>query len=104
MAVPHKAWRPSIAYPPLRLVFLSDRVIRTHVERHDVGGVAVPVFSAARTVADCFKFRNKVGVDVAVEALRDYRRQHPKGLEAIWEAARLDRVTGVIRPYLESVE
>ena len=63
----------------------------------------VRVFSAAKTVADSFKFRNKIGVDVAVEALRDYRRRHPKGLEALWQFAAVDRVSQVLRPYLESL-
>lgn len=104
MAVPHKAWRPRIDYPPLRLVFLSARMLASDVERHDVAGASVQVFSAARTVADCFKFRNKIGVDVAVEALREYYRKFPKRLEAVWEAARFDRVGSVIQPYLESLE
>ena len=66
-------------------------------------GALVRVFSAAKTVADCFKFRNKIGTDVAVEALREYRRLHPKQLEAVWRCAEVDRVTQVIRPYLEAI-
>ena len=66
-------------------------------------GVGVRVFSPAKTVADCFKFRNKIGIDVAVEALREYRRAHPKRLEELWRFAEVDRVTRVIRPYLEAV-
>jgi hypothetical protein len=73
------------------------------VEEHDVDGVRLRVFSAAKTVADCFKFRNKIGTDVAVEALREFRRAHPKRLEAVWRSAEVDRVTRVIRPYLEAV-
>jgi len=64
----------------------------------------VRVFSAAKTVADCFKFRNKIGTDIAVEALRDYRRLHPKSLDAVWRFAEVDRVAGVLRPYMESLE
>jgi len=73
------------------------------VEEHDVDGVTVRVFGAAKTVADCFKFRNKIGTDVAVEALRAYRRAHPKRLDAVWRSAQVDRVTHVIRPYLEAL-
>ncbi len=62
------------------------------------------VFSAAKTVADCFKFRNKIGTDVAVEALREYRRAHKKRLEAVWRMAEVDRVTQILRPYLEAIE
>jgi hypothetical protein len=66
--------------------------------------VTVRVFSAAKTVADCFKFRNKIGTDVAVEALRDFRRRFPKQLEAVWRFAVVDRVAQVMRPYLEALE
>ena len=104
LAIDRKAWRPRVEYPPLRLFYLSGSALREGVEEHDVGGVPVRVFSAAKTVADCFKFRNKIGTDVAVEALREYRRTHPKRLEAVWRYAEVDRVTKVIRPYLEAVQ
>jgi hypothetical protein len=92
-----------VGQPPLRLVYLSGLSLREGVEEHDVGGVTIRVFSAAKTVADCFKFRNKVGTDVAVEALRDFKRAHPNGLEALWRFAEVDRVARVLRPYLESL-
>ena len=103
MAIDRKAWRPRIEHPPLRLVYLSGKAFHEGVEEHNVGGVKVKVFGAAKTVADCFKFRNKIGTDVAIEALRDYRRKHPKQLEAVWRAAKIDRVATIIRPYLESL-
>lgn len=104
MAIDRKAWRPKVEHPPLRLVYLSGPALSQGVEDHDVGGVTVRVFSAAKTVADCFKFRNKIGTDVAVEALRDYRRRHPKQLEAVWRFGKVDRVARVLGPYLESLE
>ncbi len=103
LAIHRKAWRPRVDHPPLRFVYLSGAPLSEGVEEQDVGGVAVRVFSAAKTVADCFKFRNKIGTDVAVEALRAYRRAHPKGLEAVWRFAEIDRVARVIQPYLEAV-
>lgn len=103
MAIDRKAWRSTVEHPPLRLIYLSGPTLRAGVEEHRVDGVPIKVFSAAKTVADCFKFRNKIGVDVAIEALRDYRRLHPKRLEAVWRFAEVDRVTRVIRPYLEAV-
>jgi predicted transcriptional regulator of viral defense system len=103
MAIDRKAWRPKIEQPPLRLVYLSGPAFLTGIEEHTVAGVRIRLFGAAKTVADCFKFRNKVGVDVAVEALRDYRRQHPKAHEALWRFAVVNRVGRVLRPYLESV-
>lgn len=103
MAIDRKAWRPRIEHPPLRLFYLSGARLLDGVEEHKIAGVTVRVFSAAKTVADCFKFRNKIGTDVAVEALRDYRKRNPKRLEAVWRFAGVDRVTRVIRPYLEAL-
>jgi predicted transcriptional regulator of viral defense system len=104
MAIERKAWRPRVEHPPLRLIYLSGAALQEGVEEHDLDGVTLRVFSAAKTVADCFKFRNKIGIDVALEALREYRRLHPKHLDELWRSARLDRVTGVMRPYLEAVQ
>jgi predicted transcriptional regulator of viral defense system len=103
LAINHKAWRPRVEHPPLRLVHLSGAALREGVEEHDVGSVRVRVFSAAKTVADCFKFRNRIGTDVAVEALRDYWRQYPKRLETVWRFAEVDRVRRVMQPYLEAM-
>jgi len=103
LAIDRKAWRPRIEHPPLRLVYLSGPALKQGIEEHEVSGVPVRVFSAAKTVADCFKFRNKIGIDVAVEALRAYRKAHPKRLEALWRMAAADRVTRVLRPYLDTV-
>lgn len=104
LAIDTKAWRPRVKHPPVRLVYLSGAAFREGVEEHVVDGVPVRVFGEAKTVADCFKFRGKIGTDVAVEALREYRRKHPKGLEVLWRFAEIDRVARVIRPYLEAIE
>jgi predicted transcriptional regulator of viral defense system len=103
IAIAGKAWRPKAGSPRLQLVHYSGTSLGQGVERHDVGGVQVRVFGAAKTVADCFKFRSKVGIDVATEALRDYRRKHPKELRLLWRFAEIDRVTRIIRPYLEAL-
>ena len=101
MAIEQKAWRPRGLAVPLRLVYLSGEAFEAGIETHQVEGVAVRVYSAAKTVADCFKFRNKVGLDVATEALRDFRRRHRQGLDDLWRYAKVDRVDRVIRPYLD---
>ena len=88
----------------LRLVHLSPGAFMAGVEDHCIEGVPVRVYSASKTVADCFKFRNKIGLDVALEALRDYRRNHRTGLDDLWRFAEVCRVTTVIRPYLEALE
>lgn len=103
LAIDRKAWRPRIDHPPLRLVFMSGSALTDGVERHVIEGVKLQVFSAAKTVADCFKFRNRIGADVAVEALREYRRRFPKRLHDVLRYAEVDRVARVIQPYLESV-
>lgn len=103
LAIHRKAWRPRPGHPPLRFVYLSGAAFDEGVEEHDVDGVQVRVFGAAKTVADCFKFRNRIGTDVAVEALREFRRAHPKDLETLWRFAQVDRVTRVIQPYLQAV-
>lgn len=101
LAIEQKAWRPEGLEIPLRLVYMSSQAFDTGVETYEIEGVAVRVYSAAKTVADCFKFRNKIGLDVAIEALRDYRRRHRQDLDALWHFAKIDRVDRVMRPYLD---
>ncbi len=103
MAINRKAWRPRSESPPLRFVYLAGPTLEEGVEEHKVGGVPIRVFSPAKTVADCFMFRNKIGTDVAVEALREYRRLYPKRLDLVFRFAQVDRVARVLRPYLEAV-
>jgi predicted transcriptional regulator of viral defense system len=103
MAIGVKAWRPRPAHPPLRHIFLSKESLSDGIEEHEIDGVKVKVFSAARTVVDCFRFRNKIGVDVAVEALREYRRVYPQGLDAVWRFAKKGRMTKVMTPYLQAI-
>jgi predicted transcriptional regulator of viral defense system len=102
MAIDRKARRPRVDYPPIRIVRFNDRALIEGVEEHEIEGVPVPITSPARTVADCFKYRNKIGLDVAIEALRDYRRQRRGTVDELWEAAEVARVRTVIRPYLEA--
>ncbi len=102
-AIEQKSWRPKGGYPPLRLVYFSGPAFENGVEEHRIEGVKVRVFSPAKTVADCFKFRNKIGIDVALEALREFRRAHPKDLDELWKMAHVCRVSRVIRPYLEAL-
>jgi len=73
------------------------------VERHHIEGVTVPVYSPAKTVADCFKYRNKVGLDVAIEALRDCLAQRKCTYEDLWRYTKICRVGNVMRPYIEAV-
>jgi len=88
---------------PVRLVRFSGPTFTFGIAQHVVEGVAVKVYSPAKTVADCFKFRYKIGVDVALEALRDCWKQRRATMDELYEAARVCRVAKVMRPYLESV-
>ncbi len=104
MALKHKAWRPRSASVALRLCYLSSRPFEAGVEEHRIEGVRVQVYSPAKTVADCFKFRNKIGLDVALEGLRDFCRQRQAASDELWAYAKVCRVTEVIRPYLEALQ
>ncbi len=103
LAIPQAAWRPRDATVPLRIVQVSPAAFEAGIEEHEIEGVTVRVYSAAKTVADCFKFRNKIGLDVALEALRHFRHRYRAGLDDLWRFAKVCRVTTVIRPYLEAL-
>ena len=103
LAIDPKARKPALDSPPLRIVRFSPRARRTGVERHTVEGVSVAVTSPARTVVDCFRYRNKVGLDVALEALREYWRAHRRGMDALWKIAKAMGAMNVIRPYAEAL-
>jgi len=103
MAIDVKARKPRFGDLPLKIVRFSGEA-RTHgVETHSVEGTDVRVTSAAKTVADCFKYRNKVGLAVAIEALRDYRRAR-NSMDDLWRAGRVCRVSTVMQPYLDSLQ
>ncbi|WP_417735236.1 type IV toxin-antitoxin system AbiEi family antitoxin domain-containing protein [Rosistilla oblonga] len=103
LAIDQKARLPSIDYPPMRFVRFSGEALSFGIEKHDVDGVEVHIYSAAKTVADCFKYRNKIGLDVAIEALRDCLQQRTATLDELWAAAKVCRMSNVMRPYLEAV-
>jgi predicted transcriptional regulator of viral defense system len=100
----HKsAHRPHFNNPAVRIVRASGPALTTGVEKHKIEGVAVQMTTPAKTVADCFRYRDTVGTDVAVEALRDCLRTRKATPSAIFEMAKVDRVARVMRPYLEAL-
>ena len=103
LAMDRKAAVPRVDIP-IKVVCFSGEALTEGVESHEIEGVNVKVFSPAKTVADCFKYRNKIGVDVAVEALVECRAQHKASVEDIWHCAKICRVANVIRPYLEATD
>jgi len=103
LAIGRKKWLPRSSPVPLRIVKFSSAALQTGVETHLVDGIKVNVFSPAKTVADCFKFRNKVGLDVAIEALRECWRSRRATADDLWRCAKICRVANVMRPYMESL-
>ncbi|BBL77316.1 type IV toxin-antitoxin system AbiEi family antitoxin domain-containing protein [Methylomagnum ishizawai] len=103
LAIPNKARAPRMDYPPLRIVRFSGAALTEGIEEHVIDGVPVRVTNVARTVADCFKFRNKIGLDVALEALREAWRARRSSMDELWRFAAPCRVANVMRPYLESL-
>jgi predicted transcriptional regulator of viral defense system len=101
IALPQKVKPPRIDYPPLDIVYLSPKPYLAGIEEHTLDGVPVRIYSREKTVADCFKFRNKTGLDIALEALKDYLRQPSRDIPKILEFARINRVEKIIRPYLQ---
>jgi predicted transcriptional regulator of viral defense system len=103
LALDRKARAPTVGSLPLRLVRMSGKALTQGVEEHRIEGVPVKVYKAAKTVADCFKYRNKIGLDVALEALREYKQKHRSGMDDLWRFAKICRVERVMRPYLEAM-
>lgn len=103
IALPEKARRPRLDYPRLRVARFSGAALTEGIEQHEVEGVTIRVTSPAKTVADCFKYRNKIGIDVAVEALRDFSRKYRGRATELARFARICRVTRVIQPYLDAI-
>lgn len=103
LAIDRKDRRPAVDYPPLRIVRFSGDALTFGIEETTIQNVPARVYSPAKTVADCFKYRNKIGLDVAIEALRDTWRQKRATMDELLAAAKVCRVARIMRPYLESV-
>ena len=109
--VPHAVWvmidrharMPKLSYPKIEVVRASGRAREHGVESRTIEGVHVQITTPAKTVADCFRYRQHVGLDVAMAALRDYLRKHRGGMYSLVEAARADRVYTLMRPYIEAL-
>jgi predicted transcriptional regulator of viral defense system len=103
VTVPRGAWRPKIDYPPLNLTYVSGDAYSFGIQEHIIRGVSVKIYSPAKTVADCFKFRNKVGMDVAIKALREVWRSHKATMDELVKAAEICKVSKVMMPRLEAI-
>lgn len=103
LAIDRKARLPVVDSPRVRIVRFSGEAMTAGIIEVSIQGVPIKLTNPARTVADCFKYRNKIGVDVAIEALRAFLRDRRGTIEELYKYARLDRVANVIQPYLESL-
>jgi len=103
MALDRGVRKPAIEYPPLRVVRFSGEALAAGVEEHTLEGQTVCVYNVAKTLADCFKYRNKIGLDVALEALNDAWRDRRFQMSGVEHYARICRVRNVMRPYLEAI-
>ena len=103
IALDRRARKPSQEWPPMRVVRFSGEALTEGVETHTAEGVAVKVYGVAKTLADLFKYRHKLGIDVALEALKEVWRSGHLDVDELLHFARICRVERVMRPYLESV-
>ena len=103
LAIGHKARAPRIDYPAIQIVRFSGKAFEFGVQTIIQEGIELRVYSPAKTVADCFRFRNRIGLDVAIEALRACRADRKASMDELWEAAKVGHMSNVMKPYLESV-
>ena len=103
LAMPSGSHVPKIDYPPLKMVQFTGEAYSEGIETHERDRVQLRVYGVAKTVADCFKHRSKIGLDVALEALKDARAKNKASADDLWRFAKICRVANVMRPYLEAV-
>lgn len=103
MAIDRKARQPAVKNFPVHFVRFSGQALTEGVDAHIIEGVSVSIYNPAKTVADCFKYRNKIGLDVALEALKECRRSRKCDIDSLWHYAKICRVSNVMRPYLEAM-
>ncbi len=102
LAIDRRARKPRLQSPLIRFVRFSGPAMTQGVQEHILEGISVRIYNVAKTVADCFKYRNKIGLDVAIEALREGLRDRRFTRDELWRYAKVCRVTTVIRPYMEA--
>lgn len=109
--LPHRVWialdrrvaMPSLAQPKIQVVRFSGEALTDGIETHIVAGVGVRVYNPAKTIADCFKYRNKTGLEVALEALKEGIRLQKASPTDLWKYAKICRVTKIMQPYMEAL-
>ncbi|MCQ2380300.1 MAG: hypothetical protein MJ025_05200 [Victivallaceae bacterium] len=104
IALPHGYHTPELSYPSVRYFSFSGEAFSKAIEPHMLNGTTVKVYSVEKTIVDCFKYRNKVGLDIAVAALREAANQNRIDYNSLWESAKICRVSNIIRPYVEACQ
>lgn len=103
IAIPIKAHQPNLDYPPTQFYWYSEKMHSSGVETHQIEGIEVKIYSIEKTLADCFKYRNKIGLDIALEALRFYWQTKKTNIKKLLEYAKICRCEKIITPYLEAI-
>jgi len=103
IAIPKYAKPPTLDYPPLEVVNLGGNSYSAGIQEYYLDGVLVRIYNKEKTVADCFKFRKKIGQDIAIEALKQYLHEKGRNIEKLLYFARIDRVEKVMTPYIEAM-
>ena len=103
IALPREQKPPKLDHPPIEVIYLSSQPYSSGIERHQIDGVPVPIYSLEKTIADCFKFRRRIGEDIALEALKDYLARPDRNMDRLMRFAKEDRVQQVMEPYLKAL-
>lgn len=103
IALPKHIKRPRIEYPPLEVFWLLPKPYSTGIDEHTIDGVKVKIYNLEKTIADCFKFRKRIGEDIAIEALKEYVNRPQPNIHKLLEYANIDRVENIVTPYLKSL-
>lgn len=104
IAMPINSHLPKIDYPPIKMVKYSGKAYSEGVEIQKADGIEYRVYNVDKTIADCFKHRNKIGIDIAIEALKDAYEKNKVTVDELWHYAKICRVANVMRPYLEAIQ
>jgi len=103
IALPHHIRLPKVMYPPIDVIRLSAKAYASGIDVHILDGVEIKIYSPEKTITDCFKFRSKIGNEIAIEALKDYVKEYRPKVSKIIEYAKINRVEKIMRPYLETL-
>jgi predicted transcriptional regulator of viral defense system len=102
-ALPRNVKTPKVQHPPIRVFHFSESSYKSGVEEHILDGITVKIYGREKTIADCFKFRERIGIDVALEGLKDYLKQPRQDVPLLMKYAKVNRVEKVMQPYLEAM-